>query len=190
MTKRTILAHRYAKALLFSALARKREQAVKYALHEITIIIQNQSKWLLVFKHPKIDILEKIRVFDTILEAIKTELDDSTRMILSGFMDVLIRKNRIELLPSIEESYEDQLDSYYNKEKVMIIGTQEISPVYKEHLEALLAKIIHKEIIARYDENHELLAGFQVRTKKLLIDISLAGSLQRWAKSFADSKMY
>lgn len=173
--KYKILAERYTKALLNIARENDIVEKIGNELKEVRDIfvqnsdIENFFSSPIVKKEDKKDILEK---------SFKNKLDSK----FYNFLNVLVDKNRMYILPNIENIYRQTLEKEANIVEVEVQSVIELDTDMKFALSEKLKKITGKKIELKNILNKELIGGVVLSFDGKVIDGSIKTQLKRFQK--------
>lgn len=101
--------------------------------------------------------------------------------LIRHFLDLLIDKKRIALLPSIVADLQRVADERAGRVRAQIRSAAELSPEELDGLVRRLKKFSGKDVVAQARPAPELLGGAVVRMGDLVLDGSIQGGLKRLA---------
>lgn len=155
----------------------------KNIMHQITADFQNLALFIneakeleaylnnpIVSSQAKKDILTKL---------LKSQINSET----FKFLMVLVKRDRINLLSSIVNSY---LELVYETASIKIVKVSTASPFTDEQKEMLIEKLKQltnaREIRLTINEDSSLIGGFLIKTESKIIDYTIKNQLQQLAK--------
>jgi F-type H+-transporting ATPase subunit delta len=96
-----------------------------------------------------------------------------------NFMAVLIDHRRVDFLQPVVQQFEQELNQRLGFAEAEITSSRELSQPERRSLEAEVAKLTGKKVLARYSQDATLLGGAIVRVGSTIYDGSVKGSLER-----------
>jgi F-type H+-transporting ATPase subunit delta len=177
------LAGRYAKSLIDLAI----EQNQLEAVHQDVLFLQAACKispdFVLLLRSPIIRADRKQRAITAITEG-------RVGALMSGFIQLLIRKNREEHLPEIIQAMITQYNSIKGIHIVKLTTADDISSELKANIVTKIKKeTALKEIELETSVNKGLIGGFVLEFNNNLVDASIARDLREIKKQF-DKNIY
>lgn len=177
VTKNTIIADRYAEALVKTA----REGKLTFEkinddlkLVETTL---NQSKDLQEFlTTPLVSIDDKKEVLDKVFS---NDIDT----LIVNFLKVLIDKNRFELFDDVLESFNKSMDSINNISRVKVTSAVEMTEDAKKKLKTKLEEKLKKNVVFDLEINSDIIAGLVIKIGDNIVDMSLKHKLEDLSKN-------
>ncbi len=168
----TRVTRRYAKALFELAEEQKLLPEVEHDLISIKRISESSEEFGLILESPVIDVAEKKAVFARLFK-------DSVHPVTYRFLELLIEKNREDLLPVIIDRFLNLLDEARGIVRGQLFTAY---PFTEQQLTALtrrLNKITGKEVVLHQSVKPELLGGFVIQMNDTVIDTSLKNQLNK-----------
>ncbi len=176
MIERTI-AKRYARALLEVAVAAKSVQRVEEEILAVGRIYREEPGMAPLFENPVVTRGEKKQALRSLFEG------KVSREVLE-FLDLLVERRRCDLIPAIEELFDDLADEYEGVVRATVTAAQPLGDAEAKRLHDKLATLLGgKEIDLRLETDPALLGGLQVRIRDTVFDASVAGKLKRLHES-------
>jgi F-type H+-transporting ATPase subunit delta len=175
----TRAASRYVKSLLGLAVEKNvLDQVHKDMLLFAEVVEQNRS-FLLMLNNPVIKHDKKRAILE---EIFKGRVNDLTLAIF----DIITRKNREPLLPSIAREFHNAYNEYMGIGKASVISATPIDADLRKEFEGIAKKMINKkqiEIVEKVDPS--LIGGFILNVGDQQIDASLKSRLNALKVNFA-----
>ena len=103
------------------------------------------------------------------------------------FLRLLVNRNRINILPAIISNYLSLVDDddAVRVKKVEIITAKYFTPLQEELFISIFKNVIKaKNLKITYNYDPSLITGFIVKVKSNIIDLSMKGELQQYARHF------
>lgn len=177
VTKNTIIADRYADALVKTA--RDGKLAFEKISDDLNLVKStlNQSKDLNEFlTMPLVSIDDKKEIIDKVFSK---EIDT----LIINFLKVMIDKNRFELFDDVLESFNKSMDSINNISRIKVTSAVEMTEDAKKKLKIKLEEKLKKNVIFDLDINQDIIAGLVIRIGDNIIDMSLKHKLEDLSKN-------
>lgn len=95
------------------------------------------------------------------------------------FLQAVVKRGRQGLFSEIATAYRDLLDEKFNRVRATVMLAREADETIRRNLEAALAQVVGKEILAEYVVDPELLGGVIVRVKDRVYDGSVRRRMTR-----------
>lgn len=166
--KNEVMAERYAQALLEVAQKEGQAEKVLEQINQFQKGAASLPQLRKFWENPRIPSEEKKNLIDRIFEAEKEGL-------LARFVDLLLRKGRIQYLEATFLSYQ----KVHDRQRGVMKGTLTVAfPLEKGVIDQLRSKLesqFDRKLELTYSENPKLIGGFIFSTGVLLID----GSVKR-----------
>lgn len=168
----TKTARRYASALL--QLAQEREE-VENILEDIRLLKNtlNGSRDLVMF------LRSPVVKFDDKVEALETLFADKVSEITMRFINLLARKNRVNLLDQIAEAFVEQYNKYAGIVKIEVYTARELSDSQRESLHKALEEKTEKKVEMKVNLDESLRGGIAVRIDDTVIDRTVKHKLEQ-----------
>ncbi|MCX8083424.1 MAG: ATP synthase F1 subunit delta [Calditerrivibrio sp.] len=168
-----VVSKRYAIAIYNSLKSLEDKKNVMDELRKLKNLIDTNPDLEKVIKSPIIKKADKLSAINAVAEVLKLSSE------IKSFLILLINKNRLNIFPSVYESFVQ----FYNDE----IGVVEASVVIAEELkedtlkkiEFKLAEITKKKVLLKVIKDKSIIAGFTAKIKSNLYDASIKGQLDR-----------
>ncbi|MGC4023369.1 MAG: ATP synthase F1 subunit delta [Cyclobacteriaceae bacterium] len=175
------VASRYVKSLLGLAVEQKALEQVHADMQlfdkacresrELSVMLQSP-----IIKHDKKkDILEAI-------------FKGKVHALTMAVIDILTKKNREPLLPSIASEFENAYNQYKGIEKATVTTTIAIDDKLKKEIEAMVKKLSNKKEVALTTKiDKDLIGGFILNVGDRQIDASIKNRLQALKVKLSDN---
>lgn len=174
----TTIASRYAKSLMDLSVERNELDTVVKDMEGLKSVIANKDFYMML-KSPIIKTDKKLSIINAIL---KEKVDP----MVIGFINILTKKGRENILPEITDQFMHQYKVYENISTVKIKTAQAMDvsnlETIKEKLENSESALDHVEIETEVDES--LIGGFVLEVGDKLYDASVAHKLKLLKKDF------
>ncbi len=165
----------YAKAFHQVILDRapEREEAAADELSRLSQAIGISPELRRAVVTPNITVEEKTGIVEGLLDLLKIE--EPTR----SFAHVLQRNYRFLHMASIVAAYRELVDRHHGRVRAKVEVAGEADRSEQERIVDTLAGVVHAEIVADFERNDALLAGFRATLGSRVFDGSLAGQLEQ-----------
>ena len=177
----TTIASRYAKSLMDLSIERNELDSVVKDMEGLKDVISNRDFYLML-KSPIIKTDKKLSIIGSILK------DNINPMVL-GFVNILTKKGRENILPEITNEFIHQYKMYKHISTVTIKTAQPLDDsvlaLIQKKLEDSEAAMEHVEIETAVDES--LIGGFVLQIGDKLYDASVAHKLDILKKDFSSN---
>jgi ATP synthase F1 delta subunit len=172
-----IIAKRYTKALIIEALIQNKLARINEELKAFVFLYNNyRSDFYKLMSNPVFIYIEKKRF---ILSVVKRY---SMSDLLKNFLLVLIKRNRIYLLPLIKNEYIKDMDNINGKIRVKIIISKVLTKAIFTKLILKLKILLGKQIIPEVSYNENILAGIKINIYGLVFDCTVKNQLNNFIK--------
>ena len=179
MSRDTVVAKRYAKALFEVASQQQRTLEVEQELKAVVEAIQSQEDIGLFIATPNVSDTDKLNV-------LRTALQDKLSQPVMNTVELLVERRRTNILPDLLESYVKYQGESLGLSDAVVYSTYSLSDQEKEAVAAEFGQLAHKKIRITNVIDKDLLGGLKVVIGDKLYDGSLSGKLARLEKSFND----
>ncbi len=159
----------YSQALVSLAKERLLLDGVLKAAQELVSSLQ-VSELTKFLSHPKVPVQAK-------RDIMKRLIPPESPPEFFNFINLIIDRRRIDILPSILDAVIDEVMIAMGYENVEIISALSLSAVERETIQTGLEKSWRTQIAVKYRQNSNLLGGIVIRRGDQLIDGSLSGQL-------------
>ena len=179
--KETEAAGRYARALLM-ALAGNRQVSAREVHKHLSLLsrtLVSDPKIRAALRNPLVNPEKKKTLVRKNLELGA----GAESKILAHFLDLLIVKKRIDLLPLIAAKFEQALEESDGKLKAYVKSASALDDSAKKQIEEKLTRLFKKKVVIETSVNPELLAGIVVKAGDSVIDNSLRSCLKNLKNS-------
>lgn len=174
--KETAVAERYSRAL-FEALAEKKTvlpETIKRQLGQVAQLVHSNEQIKIALENPLVPIGQKKMLLQKNLKTILTE----PKSPLFNFIDLLVSKKRLNLLPLILSKFEQMIEESRESIKAYVKSAAVLDQKMKNEIELKLSRLFKKNVKVETSVNPELLAGVVVQAGDTVIDNSLRTQLR------------
>ena len=163
---------RYANALFQLAKEAKVLDSVSNELVRIKEILQEDQEVLSVIMNPSISKSNKIKLFDTIAE--KIELSK----LVSNFIGVIVKKNRVNYLLEIVVTFENLLASLKGERVATVSSAYALTDAQLADISSKLKDKFNADFNIQLNIEPELIGGLKIQVGSQMIDSSIKNQLQ------------
>ncbi len=165
---------RYARALADVVFERKLDANGAVAtLDTIAGALASTPQLRQIWDNPAVPAEQKRKVLDALMKHVGGD-----RMV-RNFIALLIDNRRIVALPEIARQFRGELNERMGIAEADVTTIRELSADEKRALEAQIAKLTGKKVMARYAKDPQILGGAVVKVGSTVYDGSVKGKLQR-----------
>jgi F-type H+-transporting ATPase subunit delta len=177
--KETLVARRYARALLESLKETSRLDPVGANLREFAGLFETSREFRVALANPAIPMQTKKAVLDAVLEKIKMD------PLAASMMRLALENGRIGLLPLVAEEFEEMSNSALGRVRVGITSTRPLSSEEEKAMKESLKKFTGKTAVMTVKEDPSLIGGVVVRIGGSVYDGSVKNQLKALKVSFS-----
>jgi F-type H+-transporting ATPase subunit delta len=177
MSELTVAA-RYAKSLIDLSQEQGILEDVKIDIGFFVQTLKSSTELQAVLRNPIIPHDRKIKILDAIFA-------DKVNIATIGFFKIMINKSRGDILYYTAQEFINQYNLKKGIVKATITSAAPLSPATLDEIKALVQKDIGGNIVVETKINPALIGGFVLTVGDKQIDSSIATSLQRLKKDFA-----
>jgi F-type H+-transporting ATPase subunit delta len=170
---------RYAKALLDLSIERNTTEEVEKDVELIVEIFENNRNMIVMLKNPIILPQKKQAILDKVL---KVQVSEVTYK----FMEVIVRKNRSNLLYEIMKMFNTKYKEYKHISDAIFYTATESTQESKDAVVKMLSEATGETINLESIVDEEILGGFMIRYHDRLLDASVASKLRDLRKELLD----
>lgn len=181
MSQDTVVAKRYARALFELAKEQNKIAAVEEELKAVVSVLQNNTDFEKLIKHPGLGAESKTALLKTIFESQLSEISFNTLLLL-------VEKGREDLLDALVNYYVTIASEALGQAQAIVYTPVELSQAELSQVEATFSKLTGKQIRVVSVLDKSLLGGIKVRIGDRLYDGSLSGKLERLEKTLSQSQ--
>ena len=167
------VARRYATALADVAIAKKEERDVQTEIDRWGSMIEENAQLREVFTNPTIAYDQKRRVIQELIS--RTRVRETT----AGFLHVLLKNQRLDLLKDIADRFRQLLDERSGVVAASITTARPISEEQRNALRDALAAATGKTVRLSFATDEEIIGGVVARIGSTIFDGSVQSQLQR-----------
>jgi len=123
----------------------------------------------------------------TKLDTVQKAFDRSWSKYFANFLDLVLRKGRQEILPTVWEAFRQFWDEHNSRLDVIVTSAVELTDVQRRHLEESLSKRTGKTIVLKSRLDASVLGGLKVQIGHQLVDATVAGKLRAMKEALLKS---
>lgn len=173
----TKITNRYAKALLELAISENNLELISKDLEFIQKTFSSVRELLLLIKSP---IVKRDKKRKIIHEVFSGKVSDTALK----FCELIVNRQRSELLPDILYRFYELRDEYLNIKNVNVKSAVELENIHLEQLKNILEKRLNKQVRLSVTIDKKLIGGFVVQIDDTVIDASLKHQLELLKRKF------
>jgi F-type H+-transporting ATPase subunit delta len=174
--KDTAAAHKYANALFNQAQTTKQVLACQQGLEEIARVVKASDSLRRILIQPFIAFSEKQKLIHSALGEYATPL-------LERFLNLLVQKRRFDLLTTIVEDFQAEVDRSQNVQALRVRSAFPMNDSQKKTLQQKLEDWLHSKVRMDLVVDPDLIGGLVVQTRDGVMDQSLRTQLKRLQKA-------
>ncbi len=180
--KDTAATRRYAAALFYAVAAQSKvaTDGVLSELKQISNLARTDQELARVMAHALLPADQKKSVLASAMEFSGKKFSSLT----VNFINLLISKKRMDILPFILADFENLVDESKNSIKAQVRSAVALDDKSKKEMESKLSKIFDKRVMIENTVHPELLAGVVVKAGDTVIDNSLATQIKNMKLRF------
>lgn len=173
--KHKIIAQRYAKALIGIAKDKNLWNQIFDDLAKVSEVFEQNSDILKFFLNPVIKMQDKKEVLE---KSFKNKVSE----VVYDFLNVLLDKNRLYILESVKNIFEEQINQNNNIVDVLAISAFDMNFDLKEALREKLEAKLNKKVELKTQLDPEIIGGVIVKYGDNVIDGSVRTKLELMKK--------
>lgn len=171
------ITNRYAKAILELAIEEKKLDLITNDLETVKKAINSSREITLLIKSPIIKTLKKKNIFNQIFSG---KISDTSLR----FCELVIQRQRSDLLERIIDRFFELKDEYENTKKVDVRTAIELDENQVQQLKTILENNLKKNVRLSFSIDTSLIGGFVIQIDDTMIDASLRHQLEQLHKKF------
>ena len=170
--KQLILAKRYAKAIFSLGKEQGKVEAYADSLNAIAELYKNTE---LEVEDALTNPLYPVEARQKVMAKIAESVDADT--ILTSFLNLLIEKKRVDVLPEIATAVQEMLDHEENISHGSVVSAIELDSALLEEIQATLEKITGNKVILETQVDPSIIGGIVAKVGDLVLDGSIRTQL-------------
>jgi F-type H+-transporting ATPase subunit delta len=180
MSKESIVAKRYARALFEVARERGKTAEIEQELRLIANALDENPDYVKLLEHPNISASEKASM-------LKQTFGENVSEEVSATLDLLLKKGRQSILRDLFAYYIQIANEASGQAQAQVYTPIPLSEEQSGQIASVFSKIVGKTVRVETILDPSLLGGLQVRIGDRLYDGSLSGKLQRMQKALNEA---
>lgn len=172
------VASRYAKSLIDLALEQNALEAIKQDMDLFVKTVKENSQLHAVLRNPIISHDRKLKILEAIFTGKVNTVTDS-------FFKIMVSKSRGDILFPTAEEFVSQYNIKKNIVNAKVVSAAPLSAANKQQIIDEVKGLTGGEVVLHEAVNAELIGGFVLTVGDRQIDTSVATSLQKMEKEFA-----
>ena len=170
--KQLILAKRYAKAIFSLGKEQGKVEAYAESLNAIAQLYKNTELEVEdALTNPLYPVDARQKVMAKIAESVDADV------IMTGFLNLLIEKKRVDVLPEIATAVQEMLDREENISHGSVTSAIEFDSGLLEKIQATLEKITGNKVILETQVDPSIIGGIVAKVGDLVLDGSIRTQL-------------
>jgi len=178
----SVIAEKYAAALLEVAKEQNATEAVGRELKEIRSLIAKTGELKGLLEHPRLNPAEKVKALQTLLPGGKL-----TPM-MERFILLLMTKKRMQYLAAVADQFEKLQYEAAGKTVVRVLTAMPLSPEQKATLAKRVKELFLMEPEIREEVRTDLVGGMVLYAGDQRLDASVLGQLERMKQAILQEK--
>jgi F-type H+-transporting ATPase subunit delta len=168
----------YAKALhqVVRSQAPDREQEVIGELERVAEALERVPDFLRVLTTPVVSVETKTAILDEVLDAL--DIGQPTRR----FVHVVQQHYRMEHMHDVAAVYRELVDRSLGRTRARVEVAGRLSDQERRQILSEMSVVLGAEVVASFEDNPDLLAGFRVQVGSKVFDGSLVGEVDRLSR--------
>lgn len=166
------VARRYALAL-FKLVRPEEVDAVLSGLESLNQAIKESTQLKHVLASPVFTLEEKTAVLTACCQRASCPAG------VDRFFSLLLKKNRVGILPEIVESFHHLIDELRRKEPVSLISATALDQETQTRMKSTLQSVLKRDVDLTCTTDVSLLSGIQIRIGSKVYDSSVKGRLEK-----------
>lgn len=168
----------YAKALheVVRSQYPRREEDVIAELERVTEALESVPEFQRVLTTPGVSSETKTAILDEVLDAL--EIGPPTRR----FVNVVQGHYRMEHMGDIAAVYRELVDRSLGRTRAQVEVVGRLSDQDQQEILSGMSEVLGADVVANFEDNPELLAGFRVQVGSKVFDGSLVGEVDRLSR--------
>ena len=160
----------YARALLALSERSRSSEATLEELSEVRALLDELPAFASLLTNPTVE--RRVRK-----KAVEKGLRGRVSDLVVDTLQVMNRRDRLDLVPALEQAFATQLDRRRGRRKVQVVSAVPLGDAQRTRLRAVLAKLTGGEVRLDESVDEDLAGGLVVRIGDRKLDMSVRGSL-------------
>jgi F-type H+-transporting ATPase subunit delta len=153
-----------------------RQEAVIGELERVAEALEGVPEFQRVLTTPGVSAETKTAILDEVLDAL--EIEQPTRR----FVHVVQGHYRMEHMGDIAAVYRDLADRALGRTRAQVEVAGSLSGQEQQEILSGMSEVLGADVVANFEDNPELLAGFRVQVGSKVFDGSLVGEVDRLSR--------
>lgn len=167
----------YGDALFELALEENAVDMLAEEVQAVSEILRENEDLLKLLNHPKISKEEKLQIIENVF---KGRVSDY----LTGFLKLVVNKDRYQEIPAIFSLFLDKVKEYRNIGVAHVTTAVKMNDVQKKQLiKRLLDTTSYQSFEMHYEVEEELIGGMVIRIGDRIVDSSIRTKLEEMSRS-------
>jgi F-type H+-transporting ATPase subunit delta len=167
------MGRRYSKALVSLALEKSENlEEVYEELEMFHAALTGDPRILQAMSNPNVHLAEREKLLGRMLEK------SSVRPLVHNFIQLLLRKGRINFFPDIVREFRQKADQHAGVVRASVTSAGKLSPEDTKNIAVLLEHRFSKKIVLYEKTNPDLIGGLIVKSGSLSFDGSIRSQLK------------
>ena len=167
----TPVARAYARSLLDLATEQNKADAIAKELEELLKIVESDARLENFFSNPAIGEMDRAKVLE---KAFRGRIAD----LLLNTLQVMNRKNRLNLLRQVSEGYAELLQEQQGIIEVDLYVAERLTPDQMEEARKKVSAALGREAVVHQYVDASLIGGLLIRVEDRLLDASVRAQLR------------
>jgi F-type H+-transporting ATPase subunit delta len=180
--RQTILAKRYAKALLAVSQEEGKSEAYRETLNVLGDFLKNYPEAMDALTN----LLYPMELKEKVMAQLISELQASQYM--ANFLNLVVQKKRADILPEIASEFQALVDADRNVSRGRVIAASEISGDLQAKVQTTLENITGKKVILTTEIDPAIIGGIIAKVGDLVMDGSIKTQLAGLNESIKGSE--
>ena len=169
--KQTILARRYAKAVFTVGTENGKFEAYNESLQAVAKLYENNPDVVDALTNP----LYPMEIREKVMGGIVKSMDVDS--VMSNFLNLLVEKKRVEILPEIAEGFNAMVDDAKNVSHGTVVSAIELSAELQAKIQSTLEKLTGKTVELTTSVDPTIIGGMVAKVGDLVLDGSIKTQL-------------
>jgi F-type H+-transporting ATPase subunit delta len=176
------VASRYAKSLIDLAEEQSALEAVKADVESFVNVVRQSSQLQAVLRNPIIGIDKKKAILQQLF-------GENSSKVVMAFFNIVISKGRSEILYATAKEFLNEYDRRQGVITAVVTSAAPLTEAQKSQIADLVIAATNKKIVLEANIDPSLIGGFILKVGDRQVDASIASSLNKLKKEFAQ-KVY
>jgi F-type H+-transporting ATPase subunit delta len=169
----SVIAEKYAAALLEAAKEQNTIEAVGRELREVRGMVEKTPELKSLLEHPRMNPLEKLKALEVLLSFNKVS------PLMQRFLLLLMQKKRMKYFTAVADQYEKLQYLENGKTVVRVLTAMPLTPAQKTDLQERLSGLLMMKPEIREEVKPDLVGGMILFAGDQRLDASVLGQLER-----------